>query len=379
MRESLAAWLPIDPGFAPFGVRWLRGLNALPFALVALVGVLSGLGAGLYAMAWLPAPSVSDLLMPLVLLVLQSLIGYTPLLMIVTATDNLASRTTARRRAVALTAATLLGALAYASLGRPLTSLVHEGWYGEFALLWQPMLVRALLWGGLFTTLLALHRHQRDAARALHERRAQRLDFERQANEARLHALQAQIEPHFLFNTLAHVQRLIAVQPAQGRAMLHHLGDYLHSALPQMRLPVSSLARELDTARAYLEVQRIRMGERLRVQITAPAALADAGLPPLMLLTLVENALQHGLSPKPQGGTVRIEARQRDGWLEVVVADDGVGLTLGVGGGRGLANIQQRLAALYGSEGSLEVDSAGTEGVRAVLRLPLARVPAGVP
>lgn len=229
---------------------------------------------------------------------------------------------------------------------------------------------RASLWGGLFGALMLLERRTREAARALHETQVQRLDAERQESEARLRSLQAQVEPHFLFNTLAHIQHLHAVAPRQGLAMLGSLITYMQAALPQMRQPASTLGRELALCRAYLQVQQIRMGDRLRLEIDVPDDLLDASMPPMMLLTLAENAVKHGLGPRREGGTLTIRARRLQGRLEVVVRDDGVGLRLGSGGGHGLSNTRARLASLFGGKARLDISSRDGGGVQAALSLP---------
>ena len=273
----------------------------------------------------------------------------------------------------------LLGAFVNALVWQPLGCLsvpeAYDGPYSYncevFAWSWNKAATfgRVALWGGLFTTLLYFYKRGGEAERALHAEHLRRLNAERQETEARLRSLQAQIEPHFLFNTLAHIQRLAEVQPARGRAMLRDLIDYLRTALPQMREADSTLGRELALARAYLNVQRIRMGERLRVDIDVPERLADARLPPMMLVTLVENAIKHGVGPKREGGTVRIAAQERDGHLEVAVSDDGVGLRIGAGAGLGLANTRARLGTQFGAAASLEIADT------AALQLP--HVPAG--
>ena len=195
--------------------------------------------------------------------------------------------------------------------------------------------------------------------------------MDRQAAEARLQVLEAQIEPHFLFNTLAHVRRLYETDPAAGARMLHNLADYLAGALPQMRA-ASTLAREIDHVRAYLDIQRIRMGRRLEYEIDLPAALRDAELPPLMVLTLVENAIKHGLSPLPEGGRIDVRASvSADGRLCVQVADTGQGFAKASGGGTGLANTRARLASKYGSQASLSMALNTPRGVIATLAAPL--------
>ena len=167
--------------------------------------------------------------------------------------------------------------------------------------------------------------------------------------EARLQVMQAQVEPHFLFNTLAHVQRLYQTDPARGRSMLDSFCGYLRAALPQMRGNGSTLGREVELARAYLDTHRIRMGRRLRFEIEIPNELLAAAFPPMMLLSLVENAIKHGLNPLREGGSIRTVAASDDGVLRVTVTDTGIGLSTaayGGGDGVGLSNIRARLAAI---------------------------------
>lgn len=196
---------------------------------------------------------------------------------------------------------------------------------------------------------------------------------ERAALQAKLSALQAQVEPHFLFNTLANLKYLMRTEPAAALAMLDHLTDYLHSALPDLRAVSSTVGRELDLAQAYLSIMQIRMGERLRFAIEASDAVRALPLPPAMLISLVENALKHGLEGWPQPGTVRIEAMLDDGMLALRVHDDGAGFgsSAAQGAGLGLSNIHARLALLYGGAATLEVVAGVAGGVIAGLRLPL--------
>lgn len=190
--------------------------------------------------------------------------------------------------------------------------------------------------------------------------------------EAHLSALQAQIEPHFLFNTLANVKRLYETAPARGREMLSSLINYLRAALPTMREPGSTLDRELELVRSFLTILQMRMGERLGFSIEAPAALGHARVPPMVLPTLVENAVKHGLSPLPEGGRITIRARaEGDRHLVLEIADTGAGFSGSGGSGVGLANTRSRLAALYGSEASLALSMAAPRGVVATVRLPL--------
>lgn len=208
---------------------------------------------------------------------------------------------------------------------------------------------------------------------------ARRIDAERRAAEAQLRLLQAQIEPHFLFNTLATVQALMDHDTPRARRLLERFTDYLRSSLGALRRADATLGDELDVVGAYLELMTMRMDERLRYEIRADIALRDALLPPLALQPLVENAIHHGLEPKREGGTVRVTARADGDRLVLEVHDDGLGLAAPPrrrkGAGVALANLRERLAALHGAEAALELADAHP-GTRATLRLPLTRRPA---
>jgi len=193
--------------------------------------------------------------------------------------------------------------------------------------------------------------------------------------EARLQALQAQVEPHFLFNTLAHVRRLYRTDPARARRMLDSFRDYLESALPQMRDGFATIGREVDLARAYLDVQQVRMGRRLQIQIDVADEFRHLAFPPMMLISLVENAVKHGLDPVPAGGRIRIVVKTHDGGLEVAVVDTGSGIGEMIGSGVGLANIRGRLSALFGSHAELSLTANVPHGVRASIRVPAKETP----
>ena len=194
--------------------------------------------------------------------------------------------------------------------------------------------------------------------------------MDRQTAEARLQMLEAQIEPHFLFNTLANVKRLYETDRIAGATMMRNLKDYLAVALPQMRAVACTLGRESDHAMAYLNIQQIRMGRRLAFDFDVPSQLRDARLPPLMLLTLVENAVKHGLTPRPEGGRIDVRARLVDGQLRIEVADTGQGFTKSGGGGTGLANTRARLASYFGERGKLSLAMNSPRGVIATMLLP---------
>jgi len=207
--------------------------------------------------------------------------------------------------------------------------------------------------------------------RALHRQRLRVLDLDRGLAEARLRVAQAQIEPHFLFNTLANVRRLYDVDRNAGSAMLRHFKGVLERALPAMRERKSTLAQEVAHASAYLNVQQIRMGRRLAFAFDVPDDLRAAAFPPMMLLTLVENAVKHGLAPLPQGGSVRVEARRDRGVLTVRVVDTGRGFHGSTSGsGIGLANVEARLRAAFGNDGRLLLEENPQGGVTAAIEVP---------
>ena len=196
---------------------------------------------------------------------------------------------------------------------------------------------------------------------------------QKELTEARLHLLHAQVEPHFLYNTLANAQLLTRSDPARAETMLGHLIQYLRRSLPNAGDEMSTLGAELERALAYLEILKIRMGDRLAVQVEIPEALRATPMPAMMLQTLVENAIKHGLEPRTGGGTVWIRARSDDGHVAVTVADDGDGFTGKTSGtGIGLKNVRERLRLRYGGEANLAVVANFPAGVAATLSVPAA-------
>lgn len=193
---------------------------------------------------------------------------------------------------------------------------------------------------------------------------------DQQTAEAHLQVLEAQIEPHFLFNTLAHVRRLYETDRPGGARMLRNLKEYLGVALPHMREKESTLGREVDHVAAYLNIQQIRMGRRLAFAIDVPQSLRGAPMPPLMLLTLAENAVKHGLSSSREGGRIDLRATTAAEHLRIDVADTGSGFSQSAGAGTGLANIRARLKASFGDAARLSLAANEPRGVVATIELP---------
>ncbi|ATP28080.1 sensor histidine kinase [Chromobacterium violaceum] len=206
------------------------------------------------------------------------------------------------------------------------------------------------------------------------EQQAELEALQRQLAEARMGALQAQIEPHFLFNTLSSVCQLMEESPVKALSMQKALIRYLRSSLPEWRDSPgeTSLSQQLELSRAYLEIMQLRMEDRLQVRILVPESLLPARFPVMMLQTLVENAIKHGLEPKAEGGAIEVHAKVLDGKLRLEVRDDGAGFPEQPGQGMGLANIRERLALLYGQQAELTLEAPASGGTRATIALPFA-------
>ena len=202
--------------------------------------------------------------------------------------------------------------------------------------------------------------------------RLRRTEQEALAARAELAGLQAQIEPHFLFNTLSNVVGLIDTEPAAARAMLLDLTALLRTSLARSRRTDVTLGEELDLLRAYLDIMAIRMGSRLAWAIDADESLLAMHLPPLLLQPLVENAIRHGLEPKADGGRLAIRCRRQGGKAIIEVQDNGRGFAEAVGEGVGLGNVRRRLKACYGEAAALGLAAEAGGGVTARLELPCA-------
>jgi hypothetical protein len=256
----------------------------------------------------------------------------------------------------------------------------------EAALAREGMLVNgavwllALSWLGGSADLVAYFRQRRMLRETELLEQVERYKDERNEVEMRLAVLAGQVEPHFLFNTLSGVRAAMLSDPARGVVMIDHLVDYLRSTIPQLRADrgraVVSLGSQLDAAQAYLGVIQARL-PRLAFRIDCPDALRAVAIPPLMLISLVENAVKHGIELKVGPALVCISAERKQGdVLELSVADDGGGFgTATSGSGIGLANIRERLKHLYGGEASLSLRAGDNGGVVASIVLPIRAVP----
>ena len=209
------------------------------------------------------------------------------------------------------------------------------------------------------------------ALRRAEQASAVQTSTEKELTVAKLSLLHAQVEPHFLYNTLASAQLLTRTDPARADQMLGNLIMYLRHSLPRTEDTLSTIGDELERAQAYLDILKIRMGSRLSLQVDVPQQLRAVLFPTMMLQTLVENAIKHGLEPKSGGGTVWILARAHDSVVSVTVADDGRGFSAEGGGtGIGLRNVRERLRLAYGSGAAFAIVANFPHGVAATITVP---------
>lgn len=274
--------------------------------------------------------------------------------------------------------------IAGAALGALLACVVwlvaHPGamvsWKQSALQSWQPF-----LFGIVFAAIQVVQdfvaSERGIARRAQQTMQRQQQEAAKQAAEAQLRLLQAQIEPHFLLNTLANVRSLVKRDTHRATEMLDHLSDYLHVALPRMRQTHSTLERETQLSMSFLSIMQIRMGARLTFSFDIPASLGAVTFPPMLLQTLVENSIKHGLEPSSEGGEISVRAtlltQALGQFVQVVVADTGIGFGRANTGGTGigLVNIRERLQSLYGNNASLTISENSPRGVVTTLIIPI--------
>ena len=205
----------------------------------------------------------------------------------------------------------------------------------------------------------------------------ERSEFERRVSDARLRLLQAQVEPHFLFNTLANVQALVDSGSPQASKVLTSLIAYLRAAVPRMHSQTTTLETEVDLARSYLELMQMRIPDRLQYMIHLDPAAARLNCPPMTLLTLVENAVRHGIDPSEAGGRIDVDIWIRDARCVMRVKDTGVGLrTVSHGLGTGLSTLRERLKLAFGGEAQFTLVEIAPHGVCAEINFPVRKTSA---
>lgn len=309
-------------------------------------------------------------------LIVQATAGLTILLAVVAA-DEAVARGARRFRSYAL--AVFVGACVGAALQWEIRSLLDVrslmNAQEYLVRITQPAFVALTmtLYGGLVTFVYVNLRTAQLAGRRHRDAEIARGEARRRTLESKLQAMQARVEPQFLFNTLAQVKQLFDVDPGRAGVMLDDLIAYLRAALPHLRESSSTLGKEVELARAYLNIMRVRLGDRLSFDIAVPDALKQARLPPMMLLPLVDHALVYGLAPSREGGTIRIVTDVVMRRLRLSIADDGAGFVPDTHSG-GLDEIGERLEALYGNDAQLRLERMQVDGIphgtRATLEIP---------
>ena len=199
----------------------------------------------------------------------------------------------------------------------------------------------------------------------------ERSELERQALDARLHLLQAQVAPHFLFNTLANVQALVDAGSPQASTVLRSLIAYLHAAVPRLHEPSATIARELELVRPYLELMHMRMPDRLQYAVNVDPSALEVRCPPTTVLTLVENAVRHGIDPSEEGGRIDVDIERRGDRCVVRITDTGAGLPPSANGlGTGLTALRERLRSIFGEAAQLRLTSGAPRGVAVEVEMP---------
>jgi signal transduction histidine kinase len=230
----------------------------------------------------------------------------------------------------------------------------------------------SLLFGGIIAFYFFAREKISETQQLLQQERIQRLTSEKHAVQSQLKMLQAQIEPHFLFNTLSNILSLLDTDVPMGKLMLRDLTRYLRASLAKTRSQWVTLGDEIELITAYLNLFKVRMGDRLRISIEVDDGLKSATFAPMLLQPLVENAILHGLDPMIKGGAIHIRAEQQNATLRVSVTDTGPGFVSSQSQGMGLANVRDRLIALYGRQGRLTITENQPTGVQAVIEVPYA-------
>ncbi len=243
------------------------------------------------------------------------------------------------------------------------------------ALQWTPRnllqaIILAIVFGGAISYFFFSRTRLKVSRLEIQQERIRRLSTEKEALEANLKLLQAQIEPHFLFNTLSNILSLIDTSPDRGKAMLVDLIHYLRTSLSRTRHDLITLNQEIEIIHAYLNILKIRMGERLRFMIELPDNLKEQPFPPMLLQPLVENAVKHGLEPQIRGGEILIKIEEKDGLVRAEIIDNGIGFTSCSEAGVGMINVRKRLRLLYGERGRLLIEENKPTGVKAVVEVP---------
>jgi sensor histidine kinase YesM len=265
----------------------------------------------------------------------------------------------------------MLVAVASAILGTTIGYLVAGFFiYQAYSRVLKPDFMIMITFGAVICSVAYLKYRLEATRETVQQERIRRVTSEKETLEANLRLLQAQIEPHFLFNTLSNVMSLIETNPGKARLMLGDFIKYFRTSLSRTLPTITTLEQELNIIRAYLNIQKIRMSERLRFVIDLPDDLRKCPLPPMLIQPLVENAVKHGLEPRIEGGEIAIRTCEEGGLLRIEVVDTGNGFISCHEPGVGIENVRQRIGLLYGDKGRLTLEENTPNGVRAIVEVP---------
>ena len=265
-----------------------------------------------------------------------------------------------------ITIGTVAGAILGALLSGIRLSTFFQWWPGLFV---QTVFI-GILFGSVITYFFFSRERIVQARTLIQEERILRLTIEKKEVETRLKLLQAQMEPHFLFNTLSNILSLVDSDKEKGKTMLSDLIRYLRSSLSRTRMAESTMGQEVEMIRAYMNIFKVRMGERLRYRIDIPESLMARPFPPMLVQPLVENAIKHGLEPKIDGGEVSIRVEETRDSIRLIVSDTGLGFHEENERGIGLDNVRQRLRSLYDDRARLILEENSPSGLKTIIEVP---------
>ena len=267
--------------------------------------------------------------------------------------------------------AMIIGSVLGALLGTVAAGIGASIFFQQYSLF--QMIILGIVFGSIISYFI-ISRETISATKTLvQEERIKRLISEKKAVESNLRFLQAQIEPHFLFNTLSNIVSLLETDLEKGKYMLEDLIHYLRTSLSKTRSDTTTIGQEMEMIRSYMNIFKVRMGDRLRYQVDVPDSIKDIPFPPMLIQPLVENAIKHGLEPKIEGGEVFIHGEKNEVILRLEIADTGVGFYEESDPGTGLSNIRERLQSIYGDKGRLILEDNRPCGLKAIIEVPYAR------
>ena len=271
----------------------------------------------------------------------------------------------------AIFVAMIIGSVIGTLLGTVAAGIGTSIFFQEYSLF--QMIILGLVFGTIISYFIFSRETITTTKTMVQEERIKRLISEKKAVESNLRLLQAQIEPHFLFNTLSNIVSLLETDLEKGKYMLEDLIHYLRTSLSKTRSETTTIGQEMEMIRSYMNIFKVRMGERLRYQVDVPDSIKDIPFPPMLIQPLVENAIKHGLEPKIEGGEVFISGKENKEILRLEIADTGVGFYEESDPGTGLSNIRERLQSIYGDKGRLILEDNRPCGLKAIIEVPHAR------